>query len=140
MCSGYLELLFLNHGYHFFAPDPSGATLLSFEATAPDGRSEWGRIPDRKLFPRLRYHRHFLLTETMGLTLQARPDLKPLITRTYASEIARQTGAAEVVVSQVQHDLSTPAQVRSGRRIDDPITYNELWLGEFKWKIPPESD
>ncbi len=28
----YLQLLDLNHGYHFFAPEPGDSTLLAFEA------------------------------------------------------------------------------------------------------------
>ncbi|WP_231753245.1 hypothetical protein [Rosistilla carotiformis] len=140
MCSGYLQALYLNHGYHFFAPDPGGATLLSYEATRSDGSSDWNRLPDRQLSPRLRYHRHFLLTEQMAALFRARPDLKPLIVHSFAAQIARQQQATAVTMSQVQHELSTPDQVRAGRAIDDPITYNELWLGEFKWHSAPRSD
>ncbi|MEZ6088574.1 MAG: hypothetical protein R3C05_11215 [Pirellulaceae bacterium] len=135
-CSGYLQLLYLNHGYHFFAPQPGGSTLLSYEVTRADGSVHWDRRPNREYWPRLRYHRHFLLTEHMAAMFQARPDLKPLIVETYAAEVARQNEGASVVVSHVQHELSTPDQYRSGRPLDDPITYNELWLGEFRWKQP----
>lgn len=133
-CSGYLELFYLNHGYHFFAPDPGASTLLSYETIDQQGGVHWGRIPDRDLRPRLRYHRHFLLTEQMAALGQQRPDLKPLIVETFARQIARQHHSRAITVSQVQHELSTPAQVRAGRPIDDPITYNELWLGEFQWQ------
>ena len=33
----YLEFMFLNHGYHFFAPEPAASTLISFEAERTDG-------------------------------------------------------------------------------------------------------
>lgn len=114
--------------------------MVAYEATHADGSLHWSRIPDRQLTPRLRYHRHFLLTEQMAALFQARPDLKPLIVQTFATQIAAQEQATSVTLSQVQHELSTPEQVRSGRAIDDPITYNELWLGEFKWHSGPRGE
>ncbi len=59
----YLQLMYLNHGYHFFAPEPSESTLLSFEAERADGTKVSGYLPTRSTFPRLLYHRHFMLTE-----------------------------------------------------------------------------
>ena len=43
----YLDLLFLNHGYHFFAPEPGESTLLAYEAERADGTVVKGRIPNR---------------------------------------------------------------------------------------------
>src|SRR4051812_4276141 len=40
----YLQLLFLNHGYHFFAPEPSQSTLLAYVAERDGGESVRGRI------------------------------------------------------------------------------------------------
>ena len=137
-CSGYLQLLYLNHAYHFFAPEPGGSTLIAYEATSQDGRVEWSRIPNREQFPRLRYHRHFVLTDHASAVLQARPDLKPMLSKSFALHLASKHNASEVVLSEVQHELSTPQQFRSGRAIDDPITYSENWLGEFKWEQPGE--
>ncbi len=37
VCQPYLQLLDLNHGYHFFAPEPGDSTLLAFEAHRADG-------------------------------------------------------------------------------------------------------
>ena len=136
-CGGYLQMLFLNHGYHYFAPEPSGSMLISYEATTSDNALQWGRIPDGHLYPRLRYHRHLVLSEQFAGVGNAGPELKKLATEAFATEIARQRQATHVVISQVQHELSSPAQVRSGRAIDDPITYNEMWLGEFTWDAPP---
>ena len=61
----YLQILDLNHGYHFFAPEPGDSTLLAFQAERPDGTVVNGRIPNRDIVPRLLYHRHFMLTEQM---------------------------------------------------------------------------
>ena len=62
----YLQILYLNHGYQFFAPEPGESTLLAFEAERDDGTVVRGRIPDRTTWPRLLYHRHFMLTEHMS--------------------------------------------------------------------------
>ena len=43
----YLQFLYLNHGYHFFAPEPSESTLLAFVAERDDGTVVRGRIPNR---------------------------------------------------------------------------------------------
>ena len=62
----YLQVLYLNHGYHYFAPEPSESTLLAFVAERPDGTVVRGRIPNFDIAPRLLYHRHFMLTEQMS--------------------------------------------------------------------------
>jgi hypothetical protein len=136
-CSGYLQMLYLNHGYHYFAPEPSGATLVSYEVTLPDGSVAWNRMPNRELFPRVRYHRQLVLTEQFGALGRSNPDWQKLAAKTFAAEIAKQHQANQVSLSQVQHELSTAAQVRAGRPIDDPLTYNELWLGDFRWDTAP---
>lgn len=128
---GYLQLLYLNHGYHFFSPDPAGSTLISYEATLPDGTVEWNRIPNREIWPRLNYHRHFMLTEHMAGTIGARPELEGLLVETYAAEVARRTNAEHVLLYEVEHELSWPEQVLAGRHLDDPVTYYYTPLGEF---------
>ena len=132
-CGGYLQFLFLNHGYHFFAPDPAGSTLIAYEATMPDGSTEWNRIPNREIWPRLNYHRHFMLTEHMAATVSVRPDMADALAETYANEIARQTGARHVVLYEVNHSLSSPEQVRAGRHLDDPVTYWQELIGEYAY-------
>ena len=43
--------MYLNHGYHFFAPEPTESTLLSFQAERPDGTVVNGQHPrPRKTF------------------------------------------------------------------------------------------
>ena len=131
----YLQLFYLNHGFHFFAPEPAGATLIAYSGTLPDGTLIRGRIPNRDIRPRLLYHRHFMLTEHMTATLQQRPELEKLMAETYAHQLHRKTGANDIVLSRVWHELSSPAQVLAGRRIDDPLTYEEELLGEFNWEV-----
>ena len=47
----YLEALYLDHGYHFFAPEPEESTLLSFEAERRTGLSSAGESRTERLSP-----------------------------------------------------------------------------------------
>lgn len=136
---GYLQFLYLNHGYHFFSPDPGTSTLIAYEATLPDGEVQWNRIPNHNIWPRLNYHRHFMLTEHMAASVGARPEIEELLVQTYADEIARQTGARKVLIYEVEHELSWPVQVRAGRHLDDPVTYFNYPLGEYEYPSEEES-
>jgi hypothetical protein len=66
----YQTLLYLNHGYRFFAPDPGPATIVRFEIQRSDGSQISGVFPDRAAinrdYPRLMYHRWFMWAETLG--------------------------------------------------------------------------
>src|SRR5207302_11256649 len=86
----YLEALYLNHGYHFFAPEPGESTLLAFVAERPDGTVVQGRIPSRSMKPRLLYHRHFMLTEHMRDALRDAPEQQQQDwIRSYAEHLCR---------------------------------------------------
>jgi hypothetical protein len=63
----YVNLLYLNHSYFFFAPNPGPNHLVRYELEFDDGRQpEVGEFPDRQTeWPRLLYHRHFMLSETL---------------------------------------------------------------------------
>ena len=60
------QAFFLDHGYRFFAPDPTASHLLTFKGTRKDGSEFSGQIPDRNShWPRLLYHRWFMVSETL---------------------------------------------------------------------------
>lgn len=62
-----VEFAYLNHGYFFFAPEPGPSHLVEFRFENDKGRSAHLRIPDRHAqWPRLLYHRHFMLTENLN--------------------------------------------------------------------------
>ena len=66
----YLTAAYLNHGYRFFAPDPGPSHLVRYSLTQADGTVLQGRIPDpQRDWPRLLYHRHFMITESLFNTL-----------------------------------------------------------------------
>jgi hypothetical protein len=116
----YLQLLYLNNGYHFFAPEPSESTLLAFSAERPDGTKVEGRIPNRGIVPRLLYHRHFMLTEHMR---DAPEELQQDWVASYAEHLCRKYGATQVSLTGQIHNLATMEMVRGGKRLDDPTSY-----------------
>lgn len=67
----YMEAMYLEHGYFFFAPNPGPTHLLqcevrprSSEPNANQPATATLLLPDRKThWPRLDYHRHFMLSE-----------------------------------------------------------------------------
>ncbi len=124
----YLQFLYLDHGYHFFAPEPMESTLLSYEAKRADGTVVRGRIPDRVTQPRLLYHRYFMLTEHMN---DAPEELEDLWHESYAHHIGRKYGAVEVTLFQQTHNLPTMERVRDGGRLTDPESFEEQSLGTF---------
>ena len=64
----YVEAAFLNHGYHFFAPQPGPSHLVRYELELADGKQVSGVIPNlEEEQPRLLYHRHFMLTEFLNM-------------------------------------------------------------------------
>ena len=126
-CRPYLEVLYLDHGYHFFAPEPEESTLLAYEAERPDGTVVRGRIPDRATQPRLLYHRYFMLTEHMK-DLRGTP---PLWYESYAQHIGREYGAAQVRLIKQTHLLPAMERIREGGRLGDPESYEDHPLGNF---------
>ncbi|QDS91170.1 hypothetical protein EC9_53900 [Rosistilla ulvae] len=60
----YVDFLYLSHGYAFFAPDPGPSHLVAASWIDADGQPQTETFPDRNnQWPRLLYHRHFMLTE-----------------------------------------------------------------------------
>ena len=85
----YQTATFTRHGYRFFAPDPGPAHLIRYEIEMADGNVITGKIPDRdQIWPRLLYHRHFMISETafsveqtvrsIEQTLESAPKLEEL--------------------------------------------------------------
>jgi hypothetical protein len=60
----YAQMLYLNRGYAFFAPDPGPSHLFQVAVKRADGTTQEILFPDRdQQWPRLAYHRHFMLAE-----------------------------------------------------------------------------
>jgi hypothetical protein len=125
----YLQVLYLNHGYHYFAPEPSQSTLLAFVAERDGEAPIHGRIPNRSIVPRLLYHRHFMLTERMVV---APTHLQQRWYESYAQHLGHVYGANRVSLTRQTHYLPTMEMVRNGVRLDDPASYAEQPLGVFR--------
>src|SRR5262245_26172493 len=63
----YASLMYLDHGYAFFAPNPGPCHLVHYKVDFADGRQPVeGVFPNLKEEqPRLFYHRHFMLSESL---------------------------------------------------------------------------
>jgi hypothetical protein len=125
----YLQVLYLNHGFGFFAPEPVPSTLMDYELELPDGSVKRGRIPDHSLKPRLLYDRHLLLMEHMNL---APLPLQEKWYTSYARHLCHKYGAKRIKLTKRTHYAPSREMVRDGTRLDDPVTYEELFLGDFE--------
>jgi hypothetical protein len=94
----YINAMYLNHGYFFFAPDPGPSHLVEYKIEFDDGRKPiTGRIPDlTSERPRLLYHRHFMLAETLNrgfAPAEAPPEPSPPpLTASAAEKMVYQAG------------------------------------------------
>jgi hypothetical protein len=129
----YLQALFLNHGFNFFAPEPSPTTLMDFEAVRADGSIVKARIPERSIWPGLLYQRHLLLTEHIGVVPEG---FRDGWYRSYARHLCRKYGASKVHLVLLMHFPMDIEEVREGGRLDDPFTYQEMDLGDFSCDGP----
>ena len=130
----YLDLAYLNHGYHFFAPEPGPSHLIRYEAELPDGRRRLGYFPDLKQHrPRLLYHRHFMLSEHLAnLAADAPQDVVAVYSASFARHLLKEHAATSIKLYLVRHDLPAAAAVQAGMALDDASLYRERLLGEFK--------
>lgn len=144
----YIEAIYLNHGYAFFAPDPGPSHLLVARLEFDDGRESLVlTYPDLdQHWPRLLYHRHFMLSEHLHGAFAperappeiaddpAQRDAWQFTRRRYEKRLAAaehhlrsRYGADRVQLTRVEHLLLAPLEVIvDGKRLDDPDTYVEL--------------
>jgi hypothetical protein len=129
----YLNLLYLNHGYEFFAPDPNGANVIRYQIRDSGGREiAGGQFPDlSKQWPRLLYHRHMMLAaQTMDMGEESG--------RHYAQHLLNVNGGQSIRTELIFHRLLSPQEVLSGVKLDDPKTYQVLASIQEVAKPKPE--
>lgn len=129
--SGYLDALYINHGYHYFAPEPAHSSLLGYRLTYADGRTEVGRIPHKGIQPRLLYHRYFMITEQFGGSGRLEPVVRQRWIEACARALGRETGAVRVTLTRIRHNLPTMERIRAGGSMEDPDLFEEEFLGTF---------
>ena len=124
----YNEALFLNHGYHYFAPDPGASTLIAWEIPGEGEAPAVGRFPDVSIRPRLLYHRYFMLAENVwAFDDQTQQDML----KSYARHFAGQLGADRISLSRISHEPSSIMRLQAGGKLDDPETFQKDLLGDF---------
>ncbi len=130
----YLDAFYLNHGFHFFAPDPGPSHLIRYELEFADGSKSEGLFPNpREHSPRLLYHRHFMLSEyanRLAVDESRKADLDAL-TKSFGEYLLTAHNAARVTLHLRRHYIPTPEHVLSGLALDDPQFIHERPLGTF---------
>jgi hypothetical protein len=130
----YLDAAFLNHGYHFFAPEPGPSHLIRYQLTFADGRIEDGVFPDSaEQKPRLNYHRHFMLSEfanRLAVDDSQQPALHEL-SQSFARHLMSERDAESATLFLRRHYIPSPQQVRDGMTLAAEELYAERPLGTF---------
>jgi hypothetical protein len=117
----YLNLLYLNHGYEFFAPDPAGTHVIDYQVTPPDGQLRKGRFPSHdEQWPRLLYHRHMMLAEQTQM-----PVMGPRAGQHYADYLATRYGGTSQLQLKI-HTLLPPQRVANQTPLDAPSTFQVM--------------
>lgn len=124
----YLDALYLNHGYHFFAPDPSFGHIISYEVLDERGQViERGEFPDRKeQWPRLLYHRYFMLADQSELPVpdeKIRDEWLRKYMTAYARQLLRQYDGQTARVRRIIHYPLGYYEALEGKELTDPSTY-----------------
>ncbi len=137
----YAQFMYVDRGYAFFAPDPGPSHLIQAAITDASGNTVEKMIPSLDdQWPRLLYHRHFMLAEYLNEIYQPPnpPEeiarLDPVGAQLWAQSRARyeyvrqsvvdhlkhQNKGQRVVIRRVEHVL--PGFIEMAR---DPIALND---------------
>ncbi len=160
----YVEPMFLNHGYRFFGPDPGPSHLVEYEVELPDGKRLSGVFPKLdEHWPRLLYHRHFMLTERLQAFPEARrsPDtmfvagavgglssesvladvpgnpVLDMLALSYAKHLYHTHGARRVRLTLIRHLIPQPQWVQNGMTLRDESLYLRWPLVEYAGEDEP---
>lgn len=131
----YNDALFLNHGYHYFAPDPGASTLVSWRVSRPGTLPVRGRFPDRSIWPRLRYHRYFMLADNLGGFPE---EMQADIYTAYARHFASLNDSPTISLDLLRHHPSSIIRMQAGGQLSDEETFETEPLGE--WDFTPPQD
>jgi hypothetical protein len=87
----YLDLLYMNQGHSFFAPEVGPGHVIRYQLLDQNGREiEHGDFPSRKEhWPRLLYHRYFMLADQSELPFNDKTN-RDLWQRRYLEAFGRQ--------------------------------------------------
>jgi hypothetical protein len=125
----YLDALYLNHGYSFFAPEPGIGYLIHYDLL--DGRGgvvKQGSFPDSKqIWPRLRYHRFLMLASQCEVPAATESEAKrwqQIILACYARELLRENSDCQAArVQRIDHIPLFQREALQNMRPDDPTKF-----------------
>ncbi len=143
----YLQAGNVSHYYAFFAPNPGPAHIIKYELIFENGRTEEGQFPDLgRHWPRLLYHRHFMLSDQLGdpgpdprgpvedgsevvdddaeyqQWLESRNRFMRQV-RSYATHLLKVHKCKEVRLHYFEHNIPTREAVLDGVRLDEDSSY-----------------
>ncbi len=142
----YSQFLYMNRGYAFFAPDPGPSHLIQVRVQDSKGNREEMLYPDiNRQWPRLLYHRYFMLTEYLheiyrprvnssnALTVEDLVGLREererydLIRDSYSRHLQSVHGGKQISLRRIEHLLPRyDLYRRDPRPLNDPISYRVL--------------
>lgn len=125
----YTDALYLNHGYHFFAPDPPVNQLVRYAVTDESGAIvAEGEFPNtEQQWPRLYYHRHMMLADQAPLMPAPEPQAATqLALRSYARYLLRRHDGAQARLEYVRHAQLNPFEVLEGADPNTPERFERL--------------
>lgn len=132
----YLEGAYLNHGYHFFAPEPGPSHLIRYVAELPDGTTREGIFPNLvEHQPRLFYHRHFMMSEFINAS-PPESEMEKVYAASYAGHLLDEFGATKVTLTLRRHMIPPPQAILDGAKLSDARFYEERTLGTFTGATP----
>lgn len=153
----YVEFAYLNHGYFFFAPEPGPSHLIECRMSLPDDRQVSLVFPDKdKQWPRLLYHRHFMLAEFLhqlhvppfdanlvgddqrfASDWQAERNVFENVRDSMAQHVANKFGAQTASIERLEHRLPSDDEVfRQRLPLNSPTLYIALPDAPFE-TVPP---
>jgi hypothetical protein len=133
----YIGVADLNHGYRFFAPNPGPSHLFRYRLSFNDGSTREGHFPNRdEHWPRLLYHRYFMLSENLN-TLAPNGPMRDgaasvdeeargpflALARSYAAQILRGSDAERIDWELTRHYQPPPAALLGGQKLLDKEFY-----------------
>lgn len=144
----YTEFAYLNHGYFFFAPEPGPSHLMQCELSFEDAEAARLRFPDKSAqWPRLLYHRHFMLAEFLHMMhvepppANPSPGLDPELMRPWREarqqfetvrnsmqdHLIKRYKARDARILRIEHRLPSSEEVlEAGMKLDDAQLYLSL--------------
>jgi hypothetical protein len=130
---GYGQFLYIDRGYAFFAPDPGPSHLIQAAVTDQDGTKVEKMIPDLDdQWPRLLYHRYFMLSEYLhSIYQQPGPPQELIQVDRQEAELWRQMRLRYESVRQsiVKHlNEANPGQQVAIRRVEHLIPDLSIYL------------